>query len=255
MCLNRMMARALTVLAPAILLLTMASHAHSGPEQDRDAPPAQEVVATGTADKEPGGIVSSIVKGLTDEAHLKAGYGIVQWKMVLKRSTDGATATMVQRDNSALFLSYGSKPSFIKDTHFGYSFMVGYVNFDMKKQEVPGDQFADLGTEIGGYLIYAIPTLYYQWGEHRYKGRFVRLGFGAGVGAARYSGTVRLSTGEVVYLQKRTYEPRLALSNFLEASWDHIGISFSYAAPRIYGDGYDIRVSGVSAYIGYTYYF
>jgi hypothetical protein len=199
--------------------------------------------------------VASIVKGLTDEAHLRAGYGIVQWKMVLKRSTDGATATMVQRDNSALFLSYGSKPSFIKDTHFGYTFMLSYVNFDMTKQEVSGDQFTDLGTEVEGYLVFAVPTLYYQWGEHRYKGRFVRLGFGAGVGAARYSGTVRLSTGEVVYLQKRTYEPRLALSNFLEASWNHIGISFSYASPRIYGDGYDVRVSGFSANIGFTYYF
>ena len=255
MCLNRVMARTLTVLAPAILLLTMASHAHSGPEQDRDVPPAQEVVATDTAEKESGGLVASIVKGLTDEAHLTAGYGVVQWKMVLKRSTDGATATMVQRDNSALFLSYGSKPSFIKETHFGYTFMVSYVDFDMNKQDIPGDQFADVGTDVHGYLFYAVPTLYYQWGEHRYKGRFVRLGFGVGVGAARYSGTVQLSTGEVVYMQKRTYEPRLAVSNFLEARWNHIGISFSYAAPRIYGDGYDIRVSGFSANIGYTYYF
>jgi hypothetical protein len=249
------MARTLIALAPAILLLTMASPAHSGPEQERDAPPAQEAAVTDTAGKESGGIVASMVKSLTDEAHLKVGYGIVQWKMVLKRSSDGATATMVQRDNSALFVSYGSKPTFIKETHFGYTFMVSYVDFDMKKQEISGDQFADFGTEVHGYLFYAVPTLYYQWGEHRYKGRFVRLGLGVGVGAARYSGTVRLSTGEVVYTEKRTYEPRLAVSNFLEARWNHIGISFSYASPRIYGDGYDIRVTGFSANIGFTYYF
>jgi hypothetical protein len=249
------MARTLIVLAPAILPLTMASHAHSGPDQDRVAPPAQEAVATDTAEKGSGGIVASMVKSLTDEAHLKVGYGIVQWKMDLKRSSDGATAAMVQRDNSAIFVSYGSKPTFIKDTHFGYTFMMSYVDFDMKKQEIPGDQFADFGTEVQGYLFYAVPTLYYQWGEHRYKGRFVRLGLGVGAGAARYSGTVRLSTGEVVYTEKRNYEPRLAVSNFLEARWNHIGISFSYASPRIYGDGYDIRVSGVSANIGFAYYF
>ena len=253
--LTRVMARTLIVLAQAILLLATASHAHSGPEQDRDAPPAQEVIVTDTAEKGSGGFVASMMKSLTDEAHLTVGYGIVQWKMDLKRSSDGATATMVQRDNSALFVSYGTKPTFIKDTQFGYTFMVNYVNFDMNKQEIPGDQFADLGTDVHGYLFYAVPTLYYQWGEHRYKGRFVRLGLGVGVGAASYSGTVRLSTGEVVHTEKKNYEPRLAVSNFLEARWNHIGISFSYASPRIYGDGYDIRVSGISANIGFTYYF
>jgi hypothetical protein len=255
MCLNRVLARTLIVLAPAILMLAMASHAHSGPGQDIDAPPAPEAAETDTAEKESGGIVASMVKKLTDEAHLKVGYGIVQWKMVVKRSSDGATATMVQRDNSAIFVSYGSKPTFIKETHFGYTFMVNYVGFDMNKQDIPGDQFADVGTEVRGHLFYAVPTLYYQWGEHRYKGRFVRLGLGVGAGAAQYSGTVRLSTGEVIYTAKRNYEPRIAVSNFLEASWNHIGISFSYASPRIYGDGYDIRVSGFSANVGYTYYF
>jgi hypothetical protein len=241
--------------APAILTLTMASHAHSGSEENREAPPAQEVTVAPTAEKESGGIVASMVNSLTDEAHITVGYGIVQWKMDVKRSSDGATATMVQRDNSALFISYGSKPTFIKETHFGYTFMVNYVGFDMKKQDIPGDHFADVGTEVRGHLFYAVPTLYYQWGEHRYKGRFVRLGLGIGIGAAQYSGTVRLSTGEVIYTDKRNYEPRLAVSNFLEARWNHIGISFSYASPRIYGDGYDIRVSGFSANIGYTYYF
>jgi hypothetical protein len=201
------------------------------------------------------GFFSKVWKGLTDEAHVRAGYGIVQWKMNLKRSSDGATATMVQRDNSAIFLSYGSKPSFIKDTHFGYTFKVSYVNFDMKKQDVAGNDYVDLGTEVHGYILYAIPTLYYQWGEHRYNGTFIRLGIGVGVGGARYSGTVKMSTGEVVYAENKSFEPRLAWTNFLDANWKHIGISFSYAAPRIYGDGYDIRVAGFSLSIGYTYYF
>ena len=197
----------------------------------------------------------SIWNGLTDEAHIKAGYGIIVWKMVLKRNSDNATATMVQRDDHAIFLSYGSKPSFFKDSKFGYMFSVGYVNFDMKNQDVPGDQFASLGTEIEGQLVYAVPTLYYQWGEHRHEGTFVRLGLGVGMGASQYSGTVRMSTGEIVYTHNRSYQPRLALSNFIEARWRQIGISFSYAAPRIYGDGYDVRASGVSANIGYVYYF
>ena len=216
---------------------------------------AQEVVSKDTEKKESVGFVASIVKSLTEEAHVTIAYGIVQWKMDIRRSSDGATATMIQRDNSAIFLSYGSKPSFFKDSNFGYTFSVNYVHFDMRNQDTSSDHFTNIGTEMEGYLLYAVPTLYYQWGEHRFKGTFVRLGIGMGVGAASYSGTAQLSTGEVIYTQNRSIKPRLALSNFLEARWHHIGISFSYASPRIYGDGYDIRASGVTANVGYTYYF
>jgi hypothetical protein len=230
---------------------------YAGPFPQGEAPPTGDVGGTAPVakDEADSGFIRSIWEGLTDEAHLRVGYGIVQWAMDIERQSDGATARLVQRDNSAVFIGYGSKPSFFKGSRFGYTFMVDYVDFDMKKQEVPGDQFADLGTEVTGYMVYAVPTLFYQWGEHRYKGRFVRLGLGVGVGAARYHGTVRLSTGETVYTEKRSLEPRLALSNFLEARWNHFGLSFSFASPRVYGDGYDIRVSDVSANVGYVFYF
>ena len=226
--------------------------AHADPLPSPAAAVKPESVAKNDADD---GFFGWVWRGLTDEAHLRVGYGVVQWAMDVKRASDGATARLVQRDNSAVFIGYGSKPSFFKDSNFGYTFMVDYVNFDMNKQEIPGDKLADLGTEVSGYLVYAVPALYYQWGEHREAGRFVRLGVGVGLGAARYSGTVRLSTGETVHTEKKSYEPRLAVSNFLEARWNHVGLSVSYASPRVYGDGYDIRVKGFSANIGYLYYF
>ena len=191
---------------------------------------------------------------MTDQAHLTAGYGLVQWKLILKRGTDGATATMVNRDDSALFLSYGSRPTFIKDTNFGYTFMVNYVDFSMTKQEI-SDSLTSIGTEMSGYVVYAVPTLYYQWGDRAHNRKFVRLGIGAGVGAASFHGSAQLSTGEIIQASRRSFEPRLAVSNFLEARWNHIGASFSYASPRIYGQDYDIRVSNVTAYVAYIYYF
>ncbi|HEY6240313.1 MAG TPA: hypothetical protein VIW78_05690 [Burkholderiales bacterium] len=230
--------------------------AHADPLREEVPSPAATVEVKSVAKDDAGkGFLGKVWSGLTDEAHLSVGYGVVQWAMDVKRASDGATARLVQRDNNAVFIGYGSKPSFFKDTNFGYTFMVDYVNFDMTKQEIPGDQFANLGTEVSGYLVYAVPALYYQWGEHREAGRFVRLGLGVGLGAASYSGTARLSTGEVVSTEKKSFEPRLAVSNFLEARWNHVGLSVSYASPRIYGDGYDIRVSGFSANIGYFYYF
>jgi len=214
--------------------------AHSGPLQQDNAND---------------GFVGKAWNALTDEAHLRVGYGVVEWAMDVTRASDGATARLVQRDNSAIFIGYGSKPSFFKDSNFGYTFMVDYVDFNMTKQSIPGDQFADLGTEVSGYLVYAVPTLYYQWGEHREAGRFIRLGFGVGLGAARFSGTVLLSTGEVIQTAKRSYEPRLAVSNFLEARWNQFGLTVSYASPRVYGDGYDIRMADFSANLGYLFYF
>jgi hypothetical protein len=244
------------VLALSSLFLII-SHAHADPLAQVEAPSLAEGAEKPPAANEGklSGYLNTLWKELTDEAYLRLGYGVVEWTMDVKRTSDGATARLVQRDNSALFISYGWKSTFFRESNFGYTFMVNYVDFFMKKQEVPGDQFADYGTEVNGYLIYAIPTLYYQWGEHREKGRFVRLGIGAGLGAAQFSGTVRLSTGEVVYTEKRSYEPRLAVSNFLEARWNHFGITISYASPRVYGDGYDLRVSDYNASIGYIYYF
>jgi hypothetical protein len=243
---------------PAIsMLLGIWGVAHAGPLQPQEVAlqPALGQTAPVAKDDANGSFVGMIWKGLTDEAHLRVGYGVVQWAMDVTRASDGATARLVQRDDSAIFIGYGSKPSFFKDSNFGYTFMVNYVDFSMTKQSIPGDQFADLGTEVSGYMVYAVPTLYYQWGEHRNTGRFVRLGAGAGIGAARFSGTVRLSTGETINTEKKSYEPRLAVSNFLEARWNQFGLTVSYASPRVYGDGYDIRVADFSANLGYLFYF
>ncbi len=204
------------------------------------------------------GFWTGLWNSMTDEAHLTVGYGILEAKLNIRRKSDGATSTMVQRDTSAIFLSYGTSSSFFKDSNFGYTFKVNYINFDMGKQEVQGNN-VDLGTHVTGQMIYAVPTLYYQWGEHHYEGTYVRIGVGAGVGAATYSGTVQLTSsqvpGEKIYTANASYAPRLTLSDFLEAQWHHFGISISYAAPRIYGDDYDIKVSDYSAYVSYTYYF
>ena len=200
-------------------------------------------------------VIARAWRGLTDEAYLRAGYGVVQWAMDIQRSSDGASARLVNRDDDAMFVSYGSKPNFIGDSKFGYTFMVNFVDFSMKRQTIPGDEFADVGTEVEGYLVYAVPTLYYQWGERGARRKFIRLGAGVGLGAARFSGTARLSTGETIQTQKHSFEPRLALSNFLEARWNHVDFSISYASPRIYGDGYDIKVSDFSASVGLVFYF
>ena len=205
------------------------------------------------------GFLAGVWNSMTDEAHMTLGYGTLEVKLDIRRKSDGASATMVQRDTSSVFLNYGSRPSFFKDSNFGYTFMINYVGFDMGQQEIYKDTYVNLGTDVRGQLFYAVPVLFYQWGEHRYKGKFVRLGFGAGVGAATYSGTIQLiftqTAATEIYTVNNSYTPRFALSNFLEARWNHFGVSISYASPRIYGDEYDIKVSNFTAHLGYVIYF
>jgi hypothetical protein len=251
------------VLSPILSHAQSAWSAENGATITSDTPYGTSLVSTG--DETPGGpqnkgFWNKLWNYMTDEANLTLGYGILEADLTVKRKSDGANATMSQRDTSTIFLVYSTRPSFFKDSNFGYTFMINYVAFDMGEQEISRNEFANLGTHVTGSMIYAVPTLYYQWGEHRYTGRFVRLGVGAGVGAATYSGTVQLTGsqvpgGEIVHTSNSSYEPRLALSNFLEARWNHFGISMSYVAPRIYGDNYDIKVSNFSVNVGYTYYF
>ena len=201
------------------------------------------------------GLIERTWRRLTDEAYLRAGYGVVHWAMDIRRASDGASARLVHRDDEAIFLSYGSKPRFIRDSNFGYTFMLNFVDFSMQRQTIAGEEFADVGTQVEGYLVYAVPTLYYQWGGRSDRRKFIRLGAGVGLGAARFSGTARLSTGETIQTREHSFEPRLALSNFLEARWNHLDFSISYASPRLYGDGYDIKVSDLSASLGLVFYF
>ena len=191
---------------------------------------------------------------LTDEAYGSVRIGLVEWTMDIRRPSDGATGRMVQRDERALSIGYGTKPTFFGETNFGYTVLAGWVRFDMKKQEIPGDNFASVGTSITGNMFYALPAVYYQLGDRARSRKFIRLGAGIGAGAADYTGTVRLSTGQTV-TTGQSYEAKLATSQFLEGRWEHLSVTLDYASPRIHGGDYDIRVKGLSAKIGFVYYF
>ena len=205
------------------------------------------------------GFLIGIWNGLTEEAHATIGYGTLEMQLKIRRNSDGATATMAQRNTSAIFVNYGSKPSFFKDSNFGWTVLVNYVGFDMPQQVLYDNSYVDLNTDVVGQMIYAVPAVFYQWGEHSAKGKYVRLGLGVGAGAATYSGTIQLTgssnPNEQIYAVNKSYSPRLAYSNFLDARWNHVSISISYAAPRIYGDEYDVKVSNFTAYIGYSVFF
>jgi hypothetical protein len=179
-------------MAGSLMLVVLCTASAAGEPEPQMPESLVITAATATAKDSGQGSGAWLWNELTDEASLTAGYGIMKWALDIQRTADGASGRLVQRDDSSLYVSYSTKPFFFKESNFGYTVMVNYHEFDMTKQEIENDKFADFGTEMHGYVVYAVPTLYCQWGEHRRKGRFVRLGVGAGIGAARFSGNVRL---------------------------------------------------------------
>jgi hypothetical protein len=192
---------------------------------------------------------------LVNGASITVGTGLRQAEMTVTRKSDKASGKIAQRNDQAYFLTYSTRPSFIGKSNFGYTFMLNYSHFNMDKQEVAKDVYQDIGTRVRGNFAYVVPTLYYQWGEHRYKGKFVRLGVGLGLGVTTYSGNIILSDGSTVEVSNKAYALTVAESIFLEARYRHWGVILSLAGPSVENDTYKIQVSDVSVNMGYSFYF
>lgn len=192
---------------------------------------------------------------LVNGASVTVGTGLRQAEMTVTRKIDGATGKIAQRNEQAYFLSYSTRPSFIEKSNFGYTFMLNYSHFNMDKQLVAKDVYQDIGTRMRGNFAYVVPTLYYQWGEHRYKGKFVRLGIGLGLGVTTYSGNITLSDNSTVAVSNKKYALTIAESAFLEARYRHWGIIISLAGPSVENDTYKIQVADFSVNLGYSFYF
>jgi len=197
-----------------------------------------------------------------DGASITLGAGIRRSTFTFTRKSDHASGTIVDRDYPAYFLIYSTKPSFFKDSRFGHTFMVKLSTFTMDQQIASGSLIGgtpvDVQTDLQGIIGYAVPSLYYQWGEHRFKGTFIQIGVGLGLATTTYSGTIELQTptaSERVSVRDQSYSLHLAWSTFLEARWRHAGVYFSLMRARLPGDTYDTRFEDDSLYAGYRFFF
>jgi hypothetical protein len=225
------------------------------------APSPEKEPPAGTAGKG-GGLLGWAYDSFIDGASITLGYGVRRSSFTFTRKSDGASGTIIDRDYPAYFLIYSTKPSFFKDSRFGHTFMVKLTTFDMNQQVATGALIAgapvDVHTDLHGIIAYAVPSLYYQWGEHQKTGTFVQIGAGLGLASTTYSGTIELrsSTGsETVSVQDQSYSLNLAWSTFLEARWRHWGLYLSLMRARLPGDDYDTRFEDVSLYLGYRFFF
>lgn len=193
-----------------------------------------------------------------DGASVTLGVGTRQAGLKVTRLSDDAEGKIVQRDEEAYFLSYSTRPWFSKNyPNLGMSTMFNISSFNADKQEISKDVYEDLGTRTSGAFIYVVPTVFYQWGDYRYVGSYTRVGFGLGLGLARYNGDMILtstSTQERITLNSRT-KLKVASSFMLESRWNQWGVSLTVAGPALENDEYTIQVEDVAIHLGYSFVF
>ena len=218
-------------------------------------------LATGTTGTG-GGLLGWAYDSFVDGASIILGYGVRRSNFTFTRKSDSASGTIVDRDYPAYFLIYSTKPSFFENSRLGYTFMIKLSSFNMDQQiasgAVIGGTPTDVHTDLDGIIGYAVPSLYYQWGEHRSTGTFFLIGAGLGLATTTYSGTIELrsaTTTEVVNVRDDSFSLHLAWTVFLEARWRHWGGYISIMRAHLPGDTYDTVFEDASLYLGYRFFF
>jgi hypothetical protein len=195
---------------------------------------------------------------LYNGASLTVGIGTRQADLRVTDKSTKASGKISQRDEEAYFISYSTRPSFIHDTRFGYTFMFNYTTFNMDQQEVAKNVYEDVGTRVRGRVAYVVPTVFYQLGEHGRRGAYVRLGIGAGLGAAKYDGSIILNYPKntaPVAISNGDYGLKFAASLLLEARYRNWGLTVTAAGPSYEDEQYRYDLTDLSSYVNFTWYF
>jgi hypothetical protein len=197
-----------------------------------------------------------------DGASVTMGVGVRRSSFIITRKSDHATGMIMDRDYPAVFVVYSTKPTFFTESQAGYTFMLRLSSFNMDQtiaSGVPvGGAPTDVRSNIQGVIGYALPALFYQWGEHRKTGTFFQIGAGVGLTTTTYSGTIELQTAtgtESVGVRDQSFSLNLAWGAFLEARWRHGGIYLSLMRSQMPGETYDTTFEDVSLYFGYQLLF
>jgi hypothetical protein len=193
-----------------------------------------------------------------DGASVTLGFCVHQADVTVRDKATNAVGKISDRDNTAWFLSYSTRPSFIRASKFGYNIMLNYTTFNADKQEVVKGDFRDLGTRLHGRVASVVPTIFYQLGEHGPKGAYLRGGVGAGLGVTKYEGDIILNypaSTTPVRVSSGHYDLKFAASLYLEARYRYFGLTLTAAGPSYEDDRYRYSVTDIAGHLNFTYYF
>lgn len=207
-------------------------------------------------------LVDWALETFVDGASITLGAGLRRSSFTMTRKSDRAVGTIVDRDYPAVFFVYGTKPTLINDSHFGYTFMFRLSTFDMNRQITAatpaGGSPSGAHSSIRGIIGYTVPSLYYQWGDQALTGTYFLVGAGVGLVTSTYEGTMQLRTTtglETVDVRDDSFSLKPAWGAFVEARWRHAGIYLSLMRAQMPGGTYDTAFEDTSCYLGYRIFF
>ena len=152
---------------------------------------------------------------------------------------------------------------FLKKTNFGWSYQVWASSFEVDHQKIDGD-FKDIGTSVSGTYFYALPLLYYRFGD-RFSSKPVRnwrvtASLGYGISYTSMSGDLVKTTKSTEVADTDLY--KVDVSGFyysfgmsLKASYKKVFFAISTSSPQVKDSDNDLiyRIHNVSYTLGYEF--
>lgn len=191
------------------------------------------------------------------DANVSAGVGARLFSLEVRaQNQNKILGKLIDGDDEAYFLTYSGRPVFLRQSHFGYRWMLNLSTFSANEQEIAKDQNQDLGTRIQGLFAYVVPTFFFNFGD-RYKGRYFRMGLGLGLGTSIIDGDIQLNfstnPNQKIAL-KNDKILNTAIGGFAEMRYSIFVLRLATAGPVIEMDNYKAQISDVSLMLGLSYF-
>ena len=194
---------------------------------------------------------------LTVGASITGGFGGRTVAINATRQGTNDQGKIVENRENEFFLLYSTRPSYFRDSNFGFAWLLNLSTIHLKRQEISGGDTVNLGTEVKGIFATTVPAFFYNIGDH-YRGHYLRAGIGLGIGVAKFNGDIVLTDSsqpnDRVNISNGTSNFFLAPGVFIDYQWKNFALRLSTAGPNINYNGYDINVTESSLMFGYTYY-
>lgn len=149
---------------------------------------------------------------------------------------------------------------FEKESNWGYHYQLDGATFNINKQEIPGlEDVQDLGTEVKGYSLYAVPVAYYHFNRNEPGKWSYKAGLGVGIGYLKLSGNFRITdTSHPEYNQVKQVDADgfdIAVGVYFEAVFDRHVITVQNYGPTLDDGTYEYLQHNVAMSYRYAFRF
>lgn len=202
------------------------------------------------------GLLSKTWNYIKKDASVTAGIGSRLFSLAVNDANNKVLGKFVENDDEAYYLIYSGRPTFIRNSRFGYRWMLNLSTFSADEQEIAEKQTQNLGTRTWGVFGYVVPSFFVNFGDH-HKGRYFRIGLGLGLGTSHMEGNMQLnysSTPSQRINLKNENKINTAIGAFAELRLAHFVMRLANAGPVVALPPHTAKISDVSFMLGISHF-